>query len=134
MPGSEPTTDAERVPEAKDGASSALPWFLLGLGLGAGLALLFAPESGEDARAAVRKRVRALRDVAEEQFEGARETVVDRLGRAADSVANDDDDDEEDRTSTSTAREALKRRLRAARARRHPAASGGDAEGEGSPS
>ncbi|MGH7532716.1 MAG: YtxH domain-containing protein [Gemmatimonadales bacterium] len=125
--------DADRAPEAKDGASAALPWFLLGLGVGAGLALLFAPESGVDTRVAVRKRIRALRDVAEEQFEGAREAVVDRLDRAADAVA-DDDDDEDDLPSRSTAREALQRRLRRARARRRPAAPGGGAEDEGSPS
>lgn len=130
---SDPMTDTGRASEARDGAATALPWFLLGLGLGAGLALLFAPERGEDARAAVKKRVRALRDVAGEQFEEAREAVADGLDRAVEAVTGDDDQEEAGR-SKATAREALQRRLRAARARRRPAASGGGAEGEGSPS
>ncbi|MGB7211692.1 MAG: YtxH domain-containing protein [Gemmatimonadales bacterium] len=121
-------TEANRAPEAE--ASATLPWFLLGLGLGAGLALLFAPQSGEDTRAAVRRRVRALRDVAEEQFEEAREAMSDGLDRAAHAVTGDAEDDEDHQASGSTAREALQRRLRAARARRRPAG----AEGEGSPS
>ena len=121
-------TEANRAPEAE--ASATLPWFLLGLGLGAGLALLFAPQSGEDTRAAVRRRVRALRDVAEEQFEEAREAMADGLDRAAHAVTGDDEDDEDHQAAGSTAREALQRRLRAARARRRPAG----AEGEGSPS
>lgn len=111
---------------------SSLPWFLLGLGLGAGLGILFAPKSGEETRAAVRKRVQSLRDVAEEQFEEAREAVVDRLDRVADAVAGDDEDDDE-LPSRATAREALQRRLHAARSRRRSAAApGGDPEGEGS--
>lgn len=116
---------------------NALPWFLLGLGVGAGLALWFAPQSGEDTRATVRKHLRSLRDVAEEQFEDAREAVVDRLDRAVDAVAGAgaDDDADADQGSHPTAREALQRRLRAARARsrRRPATSGGDPEGEDSP-
>ncbi|HEU5358367.1 MAG TPA: YtxH domain-containing protein [Gemmatimonadales bacterium] len=110
---------------------SSLPWFLLGLGLGAGLGILFAPRSGEETRASVRKRLQSLRDVAGEQFEEAREAVVDRLDRVADVVAGEDEDDEE-APSRSTAREALQRRLHAARSRRRPAAApGGDPEDEG---
>lgn len=115
------------------GGSNTLPWFLLGLGVGAALALWFAPGSGEETRAAVRKRLKSLRDVAEEQFEDAREAVVEGLDRAVDAVAGADDDAEEDQGSHPTAREALQRRLRAARSRRRPAATGGDPEGEGSP-
>jgi gas vesicle protein len=126
-------TDEHRDTE-QDG-SNALPWFLLGLGVGAALALWFAPQSGEDTRATVRKRLQSLRDVAEEQFEDAREAVVDGLGRAVEAVAGADEDAEEDQGSHPTAREALQRRLRAARARsrRRPATPGADPEGEGSP-
>lgn len=114
---------------------NALPWFLLGLGVGAGLALWFAPQSGEDTRATVRKHLHSLRDAAEERFEDAREAVVDRLDRAVDAVARADDDPDDDQGAHPTAREALQRRLRAARARSHrrPAAPGDDPEGEGSP-
>ncbi|MFI5234312.1 MAG: YtxH domain-containing protein [Gemmatimonadales bacterium] len=95
---------------------SALPWFLLGIGLGAGLGLLLAPQAGRETRAALKKRVRALRDLATEQFEDARDVLSDRFDAVAEAVTGDDEDDEEQ--DAVPARAEVERRLAAVRARR----------------
>ncbi|HWA40102.1 MAG TPA: YtxH domain-containing protein, partial [Gemmatimonadales bacterium] len=103
---------------------SALPMFLLGLGLGAALGILFAPQSGEDTRRALGKKARKLKAMAEDKLEeltdsagkkgrALREAVAD----AAD-LGDDDEDDDEFEPRPSRAREELERRLAAARARR----------------
>lgn len=65
--------------------------FLLGAVVGAGLALLFAPQSGEETRATVRRAARRVRRKAREMAESGRDAVEDiaRTGKAAARDARD---------------------------------------------
>ena len=119
---------------------NALPMFLLGLGLGAALGILFAPQSGADTRRALGKKARKLKQLAEDKIEEITDSAG-KKGRAlreavADAAADfgDDEDDDEFEPRPSRAREELERRLAAARARRrNPAAApaGSDDEEHG---
>ena len=118
-------------------SGSALPWFLFGLGLGATLGLLFAPQSGEETRRAIGKKVRKLKHLAEDQLEGVMDTAGKKgrkLREAVAEIADDfgDEDEEELEARPSRAREELERRLAAARARRRggPAPVGADEDHE----
>ena len=82
--------------------------FLLGLGLGAVLGFLFAPEPGEASRTKLSRKLRGLRDLAAEK--------AGELGELLDS------DDEEDEP---TARVAIERRLTEAKRRRRGAKGAG---------
>lgn len=70
------------------GAGSSIAIFLMGAAIGAGVALLFAPQSGEETRADLRRGARRLkrksRDIVERG--GA---VVDDLKRQGRSAVND---------------------------------------------
>src|SRR5829696_2335961 len=110
------------------GGDSSAKWLFWGAVLGAGLALLYAPRTGEETRRLLQRRLWKLRAVTEEkldelaqQFGGARE--------AFESLGVDDEDElfeEEElppvraRASAPSAREELERRLAEARARRRP--------------
>jgi len=123
----------------EDEGTSGVTWFLLGAALGAGLALLFAPASGDETRARLRRGVGRLRDTAEDALEELRdefvdlkdraEEKVDQVKAAARGVADEVEDAAEEltsgrrRSSVGAAREELERRLAEARARRRqPAA------------
>jgi hypothetical protein len=56
---------------------SVLGPLLFGLVVGAGLAILFAPQSGEETRRALRGRLRQLRDFAEEEIDELKERFSD---------------------------------------------------------
>jgi gas vesicle protein len=60
--------------------------FLLGLALGAGLALLFAPRSGEETRRELNRGARRVRDAAQGMAEDLTETVNDRFQEARQQV------------------------------------------------
>ena len=60
--------------EREDGGSP-LGWFLLGGVLGAGLALLFAPQSGNRTRRLVGRKLGKLRDAADAALDDLRETL-----------------------------------------------------------
>ena len=62
-----------RQPIVIERESSSLLWFLLGGALGAGLALLFAPHSGDRTRKLVGRRLGKLRDAAESAFDDLRD-------------------------------------------------------------
>ncbi|MEX0691874.1 MAG: YtxH domain-containing protein [Gemmatimonadales bacterium] len=62
--------------------SSGVGGFLTGLLLGAGIALLMAPRSGEETRAMLTDRVRRLRDAAEEGLDDLQDMVGDGYERA----------------------------------------------------
>ena len=79
--------------------------FLLGIAVGAVVGFLFAPEAGDDTRRKLSKRLRNLRDVAEEKVDEVRGLLE----------ADEDEEAEEEEPST---RERLQRRLDAARRRR----------------
>ena len=69
----EPAADADTHLDAPAGdRSSFLTGLVIGAAVGAGLALLFAPASGEETRRIVRKRSRALARDAREGIEALR--------------------------------------------------------------
>jgi hypothetical protein len=53
--------------------------FVLGALVGAGLALLFAPQSGEETQEEIRRRARRLREKAEDKLRSAQEQLETRL-------------------------------------------------------
>jgi hypothetical protein len=107
---------------------SSAKWLFWGAVLGAGLALMYAPRSGEETRRGLQRRLWRLRAMTEEkldelaqQFGGSRESLRD---------LDEEDFDEEElfesgdapaarvRPAAPSAREELERRLAEARARR----------------
>lgn len=121
--------------------SSSLLWFLVGGALGAGLALLFAPDSGDRTRRAVGRRLNKLRDAAGVALEDLREAWLPGEGEpdtpgdadeleeeeeeaaleATPSLDGDQSDEEAaepERRSPLSARRELEQRLAEARARR----------------
>lgn len=56
--------------------------FLVGTLVGAGLALLFAPQSGEETQEEIKTRARKLKDAAEEKMREAQHTLEERLDEA----------------------------------------------------
>lgn len=63
-------------------SSGGLGGFLFGLLVGAGAALLFAPQSGEETRRVIKDRSRQLRDDAQAKAEEWREQAEEGYGRA----------------------------------------------------
>ncbi len=109
-------------------SSSPLWWLVVGGALGAGLALLFAPESGLKTRGILARRLARLRSSAEEVLSefhdaGTSEDVEDETegletedeAEAEAEVEAQETDEEVDALS---ARDELEKRLSAARARR----------------
>jgi len=60
-------------------AGAGIGPLLLGLALGAGVALLFAPQSGEETRRAVARRARRAQDAAQDFVEDVSGTVADKF-------------------------------------------------------
>jgi gas vesicle protein len=108
------------------GADSSAKWLFWGSLLGAGLALLYAPSSGEETRRNLQRKLWKLRAMTEEkldeitqQFGGAKESLE---GLMEDEDEEPDEDLEErslyGRSPGPSPREELERRLADARARR----------------
>jgi gas vesicle protein len=57
---------------------SGLALFALGTLIGAGVALLFAPQSGEKTRKLLAKKAKQIRDRAQDTVENAQEVIKDR--------------------------------------------------------
>jgi len=125
----------------REGGSS-LGWFLAGGLLGAGLALLFAPHSGDKTRRMVGRKLARMRDAAEAALDDVREALAPEEP-APRSVADHDvaDEDSAAAPGTSAAREAeahqrgpgsarreLEQRLAEVRARRQRALADEDEE------
>ena len=85
--------------------------FLLGMAVGAVAGFLFAPEAGGATRAKLGKRLRGLRDLAEDR-------VGDLLARAGRENEEEDEEEPEEPAALPSAREELERRLGEARRRR----------------
>jgi gas vesicle protein len=66
--------------------SGGMGTFLWGALLGAGVALLLAPRSGEETQAEIRDRVRRLREAAELRVNDVRDTVTDSVSRTRDRI------------------------------------------------
>ena len=60
--------------------------FLLGIVLGAGAALLFAPQSGEETRAGIARSARRVQQNAQDLVEDVSENVADKFRQVRDSV------------------------------------------------
>ena len=113
--------DREVVYVERGGDASA-KWFLWGALLGAGVALFYAPSTGEQTRRSVQRRLRKLRAMAEEKFDELGETIGAGKRRVVDDFAEaamDAGDAVEE--ALESARSAVERRLEAARARRRAA-------------
>lgn len=108
------------------GGDSSAKWLFWGALLGAGLALMYAPSSGEDTRRNLQRKLWKLRAMTEEKLD----EISQQFGGAKDSLEGlMDEDNEEDegdledrgfqgRSPKSSPREELERRLADARARR----------------
>jgi gas vesicle protein len=77
--------------------SGGIGSFVLGLAVGAGIALLLAPQSGEATRRGLTRRARSVRDAAEnavadvgetvqDTFAAARQRVEEKIGEARDAI------------------------------------------------
>ena len=60
--------------------------FILGALVGAGLALLFAPQSGEETQEEIKARALKLKDVAQDRVRDAQSTLETRLAAARENV------------------------------------------------
>lgn len=97
--------------------------FLLGIAVGAVVGFLFAPEAGGETRRKLSKRLRNLRDVAEEKMDEVRGLLE----------AEGDEDAEGEEEEEGSTRERLERRLEAARRRRRRGAPAAQVEEEDEP-
>jgi gas vesicle protein len=115
------------------GSDASAKWLFWGAVLGAGLALLYAPRTGEETRRVLQRKLWKLRAVTEEkldelaqQFSSGREALQD--------LTDDDDEDYDEldeapslrsragaREAGGSARDELERRLAESRARRRAA-------------
>ncbi len=110
-------------------SSSALRPLLIGLALGLGAGLLFAPRSGEETRRLLQKRLRKLRastgatlgDLSERIHDGVDAFRSGEWPGDGDDGAPDEAEGEDARP-VSSAREELERRLAVARTRRRTSA------------
>jgi len=128
--------DREVIVVEREGGSS-LWWFVAGGALGAGLALLFAPQSGEKTRKVLGERLSKLRDAADDALGNLRATL-DPEERVHRSLAEEGEDEDPagaprganhpERGEGSSARVELEQRLAEARARRHRALAEEDEE------
>jgi gas vesicle protein len=108
------------------GGDASAKWLFWGAVLGAGLALLYAPRTGEETRRVLQRKLWKLRAMTEEKLDD----IAQQFGsgkEALEDLADDDDDFVDEaaeapalrpRASGSSAREELERRLAESRARR----------------
>ncbi|HEV2084965.1 MAG: YtxH-like protein [Gemmatimonadales bacterium] len=109
------------------GGDSSAKWLFWGALLGAGVALLYAPSTGEETRRNLQRKLWKFRAMTEEKLD----EITQQFGGAKDSLEGvmDEDEDEENegdleahgfqgRSPRSSPREELERRLADARARR----------------
>lgn len=105
---------------------AGVKWFLIGALIGAGVAMLYAPQSGERTRRDIAKRATRLRRDVEGKLEDVRDEVVDRsrrLKESAHDLAENVKGEVRDgrkaiKKTASNARDELERRLEDARSRR----------------
>jgi len=117
--------DEEDVVVVERDSGSSVLWFLLGGVLGAGVALLFAPQSGDRTRRLLGRKINKLRDAADQALADIKDVM--KPAEPGQDPGLDDleqEDDSEDaprlapRRGVSGARQELEQRLAKARARR----------------
>jgi hypothetical protein len=107
------------------GGDASAKWLFWGAVLGAGLALLYAPRSGEETRRVLQRKLWKFRAMTEEKLD----EIAQQFGKGKETLEDltDEDDELDDmgdvpplrpRSSGVSAREELERRLAEARARR----------------
>jgi hypothetical protein len=109
---------------------SSAKWLFWGAVLGAGLALMYAPRSGEETRRVLQRRLWKIRAMTEEKFD----ELAQQFGGSKETLRDMDEEDLDEelfeprevpstrgRPSGPSAREELERRLAEARARRRVA-------------
>ena len=118
-------TKGREVVYVERGGDASAKWLFWGAVLGAGLALLYAPRSGEETRRVMQRKLWKLRAMTEEKLDELAQQFGS--GKEALEALADDDDELEDageppalrpRASGASAREELERRLAEARSRR----------------
>jgi gas vesicle protein len=110
------------------GGDASAKWLFWGALLGAGLALLYAPRSGEETRRLVQRRLWKLRAMTEEKLDEFAQQLGGGSRGEFSGPADDDDELEPEsygnglgRAGASTARQDLERRLAETRSRRRAA-------------
>jgi gas vesicle protein len=100
-------------------------WLFWGALIGAGVALLYAPSSGEETRRNLQRKLWKFRAMTEEkldeitqQFGGAKDSLQDMLEDEEDEIESDESPGVYGRSTKPSPREELERRLAEARARR----------------
>ena len=125
--------DREVIVVEREGGGT-LKWLLLGAAVGAGLALLLAPQSGRELRRDLSKRIRNLREFADDTLDELKDELADEVGVHRSEAGGGDDEateaepGERGKPAAIGAREELERRLAAARARRRRAVPEDDEE------
>ncbi|MEO5799187.1 MAG: YtxH domain-containing protein [Gemmatimonadales bacterium] len=118
--------DDREITVVEADGSAGVKWFLFGAVLGAGLGLLFAPQSGEHTRRDISKRARRLKAEAEDRFDELTDEIETR-GKKLKATVEDWADDVKGEVrdgrravqeTAAGARDDLERRLSEARARR----------------
>ncbi len=112
--------DVEERVLVVDQGSSGFGWLMIGAAIGAGLALLYAPRSGEETRRVIGRRWDDLKEEAEEKFDEFSESVQEGREKIRAKIERlvDADRDGGREARPASAREELERRLTDARARR----------------
>ena len=82
----DPYVERPYVIVERGGAGAGIGPLLLGLALGAGVALLFAPQSGEETRRAVARRARRAQEAAQDFVGDVSGTVADKFNQVRTSV------------------------------------------------
>jgi gas vesicle protein len=107
------------------GGDSSAKWLFWGALLGAGVALLYAPSSGEETRRNLQRKLWKLRAATEEkldeitgQFGGARDSLRGMLEDEDEDLEEEEGSPSYERGAKPSPREELERRLAEARARR----------------
>jgi len=108
--------------------------FVIGALIGAGVALLFAPKTGEETQEDLRKKARELRDVAEDRVRDAQRRFGESVEMARDGVESQLETVrgavDQGRVAAQEAREDIERRLAASKAAyRAGVEAGRDADG-----
>ena len=123
-------SEGREVVYVERGGDPSAKWLFWGALLGAGIALLYAPRSGEETRRVLQRKLWKLRAMTEEKLDEFAQQFGGSKDELDDLMEDDDFGDSADlpparqraTASAPSAREELERRLAESRARRRPVA------------